>query len=305
MNRKKLILGSRGSDLALYQANFVANLLESELDCPAGIKIIKTSGDKLQELSFDKMEGKGFFTKELEDALLAREIDLAVHSLKDLMTSMPDGLKLGTVGYRADRCEMLLSTKDAYEQGTLVPVRSGSVIGTSSTRRKCQLAHHAPTLEIKDLRGNVPTRVSKLREGLYDAIIVAAAGVTRLELDLSDLKVTLLDPEKFLPAPAQGILGIQIRSNDSDVESVISRLGSKSDALAANLERGLLARFDAGCSLPLGVFSDISGDSLRLKAVLGQREGDTWTGLTEIQVTGTDPETMVDEAFARLCGEKA
>jgi len=129
-----LVIGSRGSDLALYQANFIRDILVQEHDCKVEIKIIKTSGDKIDNLSFDKMEGKGFFTKELEDALLAREIDLAVHSLKDLMTTQPDGLKLGAAGYRADRREMLLIRPDAREGEGIIPVRAGAVIGTSSNR---------------------------------------------------------------------------------------------------------------------------------------------------------------------------
>src|SRR5512138_1392256 len=175
----RLVIGSRGSDLALFQANFIKSILEGP-SCAVEIKIIKTSGDKIDNISFDKMEGKGFFTKELEDALLANEIDLAVHSLKDLMTSQPDGLKLGAVGYRADRRELLLIRKEAVDGDGLIPVKQGGVIGTSAARRKGQIAYYNPSLTIADLRGNVPTRVAKLRDGKYDAILLAAAGVTRL-----------------------------------------------------------------------------------------------------------------------------
>ena len=246
------------------------------------------------------MEGKGFFTKELEDALLANEIDLAVHSLKDLMTSQPDGLKLGAAGYRADRREMLLINRGAHTGKGLIPVKAGGTIGTSSARRKCQIAASDPSLNISDLRGNVPTRVRKLREGQYDAIVIAAAGVTRLELDLADLEVVLLDPHKFLPAPAQGILGLQIRDNDSRVESIIAKLGSKHDMTEAALERGLLAKFEAGCSLPLGVFSELNSDKMTLQAVLGIRNGEGWAGLEKISVSGNDISSIVDEAYAYL-----
>lgn len=297
-----LTIGSRGSDLALYQANFIRSILENEHGCAVEIKIIKTAGDKIDNVSFEQMEGKGFFTKELEDALLAREIDLAVHSLKDLMTSMPDGLKLGAVGYRADRRELLLIRKDSVEGDGLLPVRKGGVIGTSAARRKAQIAHYNPSLVIHDLRGNVPTRVQKLRDGKYDAILLAAAGVTRLKLDLSDLHVNELDPEQFLPAPAQGILGIQIRDNDPAVEQVISKLGSSAAMLEANLERGLLARFDSGCSLPLGVFSEVRDKQLRLKAVLGTRANDQWTGLNRTDITGTDVDDVISRAYDALQG---
>ncbi|MBK7141713.1 MAG: hydroxymethylbilane synthase [bacterium] len=298
----RLIIGSRGSDLALYQANFIRSILEQEHGCTVELKIIKTVGDRIDNVSFEQMEGKGFFTKELEDALLAHEIDLAVHSLKDLMTSMPSGLKLGSVGYRADRRELLLIRRSSVEGENLLPVRKGGVIGTSAARRKGQVAFHNPSLAVADLRGNVPTRVAKLRDGKYDAILLAAAGVTRLELDLSDLHVISLDPEQFLPAPAQGILGIQIRDNDPTVESVISKLGSAAAMLEANLERGLLARFDSGCSLPLGVFSEVRDGQLRLKAVLGTRVDDQWTGLKRTDITGTDVDDVISRAYDALRG---
>ncbi len=296
----KLTIGSRGSDLALYQANFIRNILVNEHGCDVEIKIIKTTGDKIDYISFDKMEGKGFFTKELEEALLSEKIDLAVHSLKDLMTSQPDGLKLGAAGYRADRREMLLVNRESLTNGGVIPVKPGGVIGTSSNRRKCQIAYLNPEVTMKDLRGNVPTRIQKLRDGMYDAIIIASAGVNRLELDVSDLEVVLLDAEKFLPAPAQGILGIQIRDNDDRVESIISGLGSRKELMAASLERGLLAKFDSGCSLPLGVISDFTDNRMTLKAVLGIGEPGHWQGLKKVEVEGTEVDRMVDEAFVAL-----
>ncbi len=295
-----LVIGSRGSDLALYQANYIREILVSEHDCSVAIKIIKTSGDKIDTLSFDKMEGKGFFTKELEDALLAGQIDLAVHSLKDLMTTQPEGLKLGAAGYRADRREMLLIRPDARDGDGVIPVKAGGVLGTSSNRRKCQVAYFNPTLKIKDLRGNVPTRVKKLRDGQYDAILAAAAGVERLKLDLTDLEVVLLDPEQFLPAPAQGILGIQIREDDERVEEVISQLGSKEAMTEASLERGLLKKFDSGCSLPLGVWSSLENGNLQLKAVLGARDGEIWGKPRRVEVAGTAVDAMIEQAYQEL-----
>ena len=304
MKTPRLIIGSRGSDLALYQANAIRDLLVSLHGCDVTIKIIETSGDKIVNVSFDKIEGKGFFTKELEEALLAREIDLAVHSLKDLMTSQPDGLKLGAVGYRVDRRELLLIRKVFRISEGVLPVKSGGTIGTSAARRKAQIAFHNPSLIIKDLRGNVPTRIRKLREGQYDAIVIAAAGVERLRLDLSDLDVISLNPEVFLPAPAQGILGIQIRENDQTVESVVSKLGSQHAAREAELERGLLARFNSGCSLPLGVFSEVKGSALSLQAVLGVWDGSGWSGLKRVAVTGHNVEQVIDETYSQLAESK-
>ena len=300
MNVKRLTIGTRGSDLALYQSNFIKSVLVKDHKCDTDIKIIKTAGDKLDSLSFDKMEGKGFFTKELEEALLSGEIDLAVHSLKDLMTTQPVGLKLGAAGYRADRRELLLINKKTRVAEGLIPVKAGGIIGTSSARRKCQIAAANPALKIEDLRGNVPTRVRKLREGHYDAIIIAAAGVSRLGLDISDFEAIYLDPQQFLPAPAQGVLGIQIREGDASVESVVSMLGSKKEMAEAMLERGLLARFDGGCSLPLGVYSEERGGMMTLAAVLGIRDGDGWSGLERYSCTGRDTSAVIEEVFENL-----
>ncbi len=300
MSKQHLVIGSRGSDLALFQANFIQSILTEKLDCTVEIKIIKTTGDKITNLSFDKMEGKGFFTKELEEALLAKEIDLAVHSLKDLMTDQPIPLKLGAVGYRADKREMLLIRKESTTTDGILPVKDGGIIGTSSNRRKCQIVQYNNKLEIKDLRGNVPTRIKKLRDGEYDAIMIAAAGVKRLELDVSDLTVIELDPQIFLPAPAQGILGIQIRNDLPKVEAVISKMNDTTDAKSAALERGLLAKYELGCTLPLGVYSEVNGDSYRLKAVLGVFENEQWVEPKTIDLTGKDIEKLVMDAFEGL-----
>ena len=245
-----------------------------------------------------------FFTKEIEDALLACEVDLAVHSLKDLMTTQPAGLKLGAVGYRADCRELLLARPESFTGEGVIPIKADATIGTSSARRKCQIAHFLPTANITDLRGNVPTRVNKLREGQYGAILIALAGVERLELDLSDLKAIPLDPEQFLPAPAQGILGGQIRQNDPRGENVVSRLGSADMRAVATAERGLLSRFGLGCSLPLGVYSEMNGPAIRLVAALGIQEDGRWTGLRRKEVSGpvSEPDKIIDQAFAQLQG---
>lgn len=300
MTGANLTIGSRGSDLALYQANFIREILEGEHNCSIKIRIINSGGDFDKELSFEMMEGTGYFTKELEEALLEGYIDLAVHSLKDVMTTQPQGLMLGAVGYRIDRREILLIRKGSEITHGLLPVISGGKIGTSSLRRKCQIAYHNPTLITKDLRGNVPTRIAKLRSGDYDAILIAAAGVKRLNLDLSEFITVLLDSRKFLPAPAQGMLGIQIRLDDLPVEKIISRLRSDTASMESTLERGLLKLFNAGCSLPLGVYSETNGENHHLKAVLGIRDGDNWSGLKQIDVNGSDAHHLVRQAYAGL-----
>ncbi len=299
---KEIIIGTRGSRLALWQAEFIRGKLAAVTDVPILLETIKTAGDKINDIPFGKMEGKGFFTKEIEEALLKKEIDLAVHSLKDLMTSMPLGLALPAVGFRIDNREALLVRKESYDPERKLPVITGGTVGSSSVRRQCQIAHCATDLEIKDLRGNVPTRIEKLRNGHYNAIIIAYAGIKRLELDLSDLEVVILERRDFLPAPGQGILAIQSREDDPELNSVISRLDDSKARLQMNLERGLLARFEGGCQLPLGAFSEIDDARLRLSAVLGINEGGRWIGLKRADVEGSDPIEMVTETFEALTG---
>ena len=249
------------------------------------------------------MEGKGFFTKELEDALLDRSIDLAVHSLKDLPTTLPPGLRIGSVGFRADRRELLIMLPGARSGAGLLPLRSGAAIGTSSTRRKAQIAYHNPTLQVRKLRGNVPTRVRKLREGQYDAIIVAAAGVDRLGLDLSDLEVVRLDLEDFLPAPGQGVLAVEIRLDDDELASVVAPLNSKIVQAETGAERGLLKKFNAGCSLPLGVFAEAGETGIRLAAVLGIDEAEHSYGLRRVDVTAGSVDEVISSAYSALTRE--
>jgi len=249
----KIRIGSRGSDLALWQANFVKDEL-TKAGHEVEIKIIITRGDKIQDLSFDKIEGKGFFTKEIEESLLNNEVDLAVHSHKDLETSSPDGLTIGAVSYRENPADVLLINKDAVSEINVLDIKEGAVIGTSSARRQTQLRRLRPDVELKDLRGNVPTRVNKLRDGGYDGIVLAAAGLKRLELDLSDLKVVELIPTAFVPAPAQGVLGLQIREGDEDVKAALSILHNDEVAKQIEVERSVLKGMDGGCQLPLGVY---------------------------------------------------
>jgi hydroxymethylbilane synthase len=246
------------------------------------------------------MEGKGFFTKELEDALLDRSIDLAVHSLKDLPTTFPPGLRMGAVGFRADRRELLLSRPGNCTGSGLLPLKPGGVVGTSSSRRKAQIVDNNPTLELRELRGNVPTRVRKLREGLYDAIIIAAAGVDRLGIDLSDLEVMRLELEDFLPAPGQGALAVEIRQDDEQMASLVAPLNSTMVETETSAERGLLKKFDAGCSLPLGVFSEVNGSGIRLAAVLGIYEGERFCGLRRVDATADSLDEVINSAYAAL-----
>lgn len=249
----KIRIGTRGSDLALWQAHFVRRQLE-EVGCEVSIQIIVTQGDRIQDLSFDKLEGKGFFTKEIEQALLNGEVDLAVHSHKDLETTQPEGLHIAAVSYREDASELLLMRREAFDASQAWNLKANAVIGTSSARRKAQIIAQRPDLAIKELRGNVPTRIDKLRQGQYDAILLARAGVLRLELDLSDLETIVLDPTSFIPAPAQGVLGLQTRVDDVVTTDILQKLHHSDVATRIGLERSVLRQMDGGCQLPLGVY---------------------------------------------------
>jgi hydroxymethylbilane synthase len=252
-NNRIIRIGTRGSDLALWQANFVKRSLE-KLGQHVEIQIIHTQGDKIQDLSFDKLEGKGFFTKEIEQALLEKQVDLAVHSHKDLETTSPEGLTIAAVSDREDPSELLLIRKESVDQNQQWKLKENAIIGTSSARRKSQILAHRSDLSIKDLRGNVPTRINKLREGSYDAILLAKAGVNRLELDLSDLHCETLNATEFIPAPAQGVLGLQIRSDDKELSHILAHLNHEQTQAQIEIERGVLRKMEGGCQLPLGVY---------------------------------------------------
>lgn len=250
---RKITIGSRGSDLALWQANHVKAKLEN-LGHEVSITIIKTQGDKIQDLSFDKLEGKGFFTKEIEEKLLDASIDLAVHSHKDLETNPPAGLIVGAVSEREDPSELILIRKESVDSELNFSIKENGVVGTSSARRKSQLLAYREDIQIKDIRGNVPTRIDKLRQGDFDAIVLALAGVKRLQIDLSEFEARVIDPTQFVPAPAQGVLGLQIREDDEEMLAILKEINDEATQKSIEMERGVLNKLEGGCQLPLGVF---------------------------------------------------
>ncbi len=270
---RQLIIGTRGSDLALWQAHFVQDSLAA-IGITAELKIIKTQGDRILNLSLDKLEGKGFFTKELEEELLAGTIDLAVHSHKDLPTENPPGLIIAAVSEREDPSELLLILKDCVDVHQKLSVKYGGIVGTSSNRRKAQLLAYRPDLDITDLRGNVPTRVNKLRDENYDAIMLAKAGVSRLGLDLSDFYIEELTPTELVPAPAQGALAIQIRESDTKLFKLLQALHHPDVAKELAVERTVLKLFGGGCHLPLGCYCRKDGDMYQVFTSKADEGGD-------------------------------
>lgn len=237
----------------MWQANYLQEQLDS-IGVASELIIIKTKGDRIQHLGFDKMEGKGFFTKEIEDHLLRGDIDLAVHSMKDLPTTQPEGLAITAVSYREDPADWLLIREEGLDPAKLFRLKDGAVVGTSSARRKAQMLDYRPDVQLKDIRGNVPTRIGKLRDGQFDAILLAAAGIGRLRADLSGLELIKLNPKEFVPAPAQGVLAFQTQAADLRVRRIMKRIHHSEVSAITNVERRVLKLFGGGCHMPLGVY---------------------------------------------------
>ena len=252
---KKIRIGTRGSKLALWQANYTSKLL-ADLGVETELTIIKTKGDRIQHLSFDKIEGKGFFTKEIEDALLRGDVDLAVHSMKDLPTTPPEGLVITAVSYRANPEDWLVVDKGAVDAGALFQLKKEAVVGTSSARRKAQILDFRPDVSLKDIRGNVPTRLGKLRNGDFDAIVLAGAGLSRLEMDLSEFYVYKFNPKEFVPAPAQGVLAFQTCKDDLATRRILKQLHQSDVSAVTNVERKILKLMGGGCHMPLGAYCE-------------------------------------------------
>lgn len=284
---KPFIIGSRGSDLALWQTRWVAQ----RLSAPVDTKIIHTQGDRVLDRDLSGMEGKGFFTKEIEDELHAGSIDIAVHSLKDLPTTTPAGLSIAAICERAPVSDMLLVHPDWHDPSRPFPVKPGGKVGASSLRRQACVRAAGPSLEPASLRGNVPTRVRKCREGQYAAVVLAEAGLSRLALDFKPLFAYRLSSEIWLPAPGQGALGIETRANDP-AESFVANLHHAPTAHACDIERGLLARFEGGCHLPLGTWAD----GKRFRAVFAP----TPDRLVACDVAQGEIESTVEAAYEAL-----
>lgn len=255
MTTRKIKIGTRGSKLALWQANYFADLLRSQA-IESEIHIIKTKGDIIK-LSFNKIEGKGFFTSELESALVKESIDVAVHSMKDLPSEYPEELTIAAIPTREDPSDCLLIHPHAVEESRLFKMKKGAKVGTSSARRKAQLTHFRADIRLQDIRGNVPTRIQKLLNGEFDAIVLAKAGINRIQPDLKDLLQLKFHPTEFIPAPGQGALAFQCRKNDLGLISILSKLIDEKSTMAVNIERRVMQLIGGGCHAPLGVYCQI------------------------------------------------
>jgi hydroxymethylbilane synthase len=260
-----LRLGTRKSKLALWQANFVKEKLEA-LGCEVEIVPIATTGDKILDAPLAKIGGKGLFVKEIENALLAGEIDLAVHSLKDVPITIPEGLTLSAITEREEPYDVLISSNGKK----LEELPSGAVVGTSSLRRQVQIKRRRRDLKVEILRGNVDTRLRKLKEGLYDAIVLAYAGVKRMGLS-GEISQVL---EDFIPAVGQGSLAIETRAEDGRVINFVKVLNHEESLLRAVCERAFLRELQGGCQVPIGAYAWIEGDRIKIKGFISDLEGE-------------------------------
>jgi hydroxymethylbilane synthase len=289
-------IGSRKSQLALVQTHWVQGELEKNFpEITFEVLEMNTQGDKILDVALAKIGDKGLFTKELEDGMLNQEIDLAVHSLKDLPTKLPSGLTLGCVTKRVNPADALV-VHSKHQDKQLATLPQGSVIGTSSLRRLAQLKYHYPHLTFKDVRGNVNTRLAKLDAGDYDAIILAAAGLERL--DMSDRIHQLIAPEISLHAVGQGALGIECREADQEILQVIKVLEDVVTRDRCLAERAFLRELEGGCQVPIGVNTSIEGDTLTLVGMVASLDGQT---LIKDQTTG---KSSAAEAIGRELAEK-
>lgn len=279
--KKNLVIGTRGSKLALWQANFIADNIKSRYpDIEVTIKRVMTTGDRILDVPLAKIGGKGLFTKEIETEMLAGEIDLAVHSLKDMPTELPEGLTFAAITKRVDPGDAFISP----DYRTLDNLPKGAKVGTSSLRRRAQLLHHRPDLEITDLRGNLDTRLKKLESKDFDAILLAVAGLKRLGWEE---QITQVLPQNIcLPAVGQGALAIEARSNDAEVLGVLEFLNDDETRWAVEAERAFLREVEGGCQVPVGVYGFVKNGLLELEAVILSVDGvrqvrDTLSGKPE------------------------
>jgi hydroxymethylbilane synthase len=253
--QKLIRIGTRGSLLALTQSNWIKGLIEEQYP---GITVelvkIVTKGDKILDVPLAKVGGKGLFVKEIEDALLSNEVDIAVHSMKDVPAELPEGLHIGIITKRENPFDAFISAKSK----TVEDLPQGAKVGTSSLRRKSQLAAIRPDLVIEDLRGNLDTRLRKLDEGQYDAIILAAAGLNRLKL--SDRASSYFTAENMIPAVAQGAVGIELRLADQELLAGLNFLNHTETAVCVTAERGYLHRLEGGCQVPIAGFAQLNKD---------------------------------------------
>lgn len=269
----KIRVGTRGSNLALIQTNWAIDRLKEKFpDVEFEVKIIKTKGDKILHLSLDKIGDKGLFVKEIESQLLEGEIDLAVHSMKDMPAEVVEGLKFAAVPKREDPRDVII-LREGLNSFDELPI--GATIGTGSKRRKYQLLRKRPDLNIVPIRGNIETRISKIESENLDGIVLAASGVIRA--DLEEKITEFLPVDLMIPAPAQGALALEIRENDEELEKMIDAIKDEISQIQTDAERSYLAGIDGSCHIPMGAYCEVDGEKLTLTGIFGDEDGEKIT----------------------------
>jgi hydroxymethylbilane synthase len=267
-SREKLVIGTRGSKLALWQSEYIKGLVEKITGLPVELKIIKTTGDKILDVPLAKVGGKGLFTKELEVELLAGTVDLCVHSMKDVPTELPEGLGIAAMPPRVDPRDALVSGQ-GYALDTLP---QGARVGTSSLRRIAQVRALRPDVEVVDVRGNLDTRMRKAEQGDVDVVILASAGITRM--GWADRITGYIPTEQMVSAVGQGAIGIEIRENDAFMADVMDKIGDGPTMLCVTAERVVMRKLEGGCQVPIGAYAQLEGDTLVMDAIVGSVSGD-------------------------------
>lgn len=289
---RKIIVGTRQSALAVTQTEWVIRQLRSlGLPFEFEMKKIVTKGDRILDVTLSKVGGKGLFVKEIEQAMLNKEIDMAVHSMKDMPSTLPDGLTIGCVPERVDARDVLIS-KDGKTLDELPP---GAIVGTSSLRRSAQLLAYRPDLNIKWIRGNIDTRMRKLREEDYDAIILAAAGLERMDWDRQAAQALPMDI--CLPAVGQGALGIECREEDEELLGLLDRLNHEETSLAVRAERSFLKTLEGGCQVPIGAYAKTERERIDIVGLVASPDGET---IIKERMEGTDPERLGRDLAQKL-----
>jgi hydroxymethylbilane synthase len=291
-------IGTRGSELAVWQASYTQSLLE-KMGYTSEIQIIQTQGDAIHDIGFSKMEGKGFFTKELEEHLLRGDIDLAVHSMKDLPTQGPEGLLIAGVSEREDPSDTLLIKENSIDNMKDFGLPKGATVGTSSIRRKVQLLDYRPDLKIVELRGNVPTRIEKLRQSQMDAIVIAQAGINRIQPNLDGLILKKMHPREFVPAPAQGALAWQIHQSNIPLRKIIRKMHQPNTSLRTNIERGVLRAVQGGCQVPIGVYCEM--DDQHNYHVWASFQSENDVHLKRCHVSSATKIGLIEKILEKIC----
>jgi hydroxymethylbilane synthase len=295
LKKNNLIIGSRGSELALWQATFVKKILERKnKNLSVEIKIINTKGDKILDVALSKIGDKGLFTKELENELLKGTIDIAVHSLKDLQTVIPEGLKLAAITKRHSVEDVLIGRKKGVK---ITDLAENATVATGSLRRRSQLLHLRPDIKIVELRGNVQSRIKKFLESKWDAIILARAGVERL--NLSRYISSIIPLSQILSAVGQGALGIEIKDNNQLAYEMVKKINHENSSIEVRAERSLLKILEGGCQVPIGAYAKVSPNGLYIDGVVSSIDGSV-TFRNRIQGSKLKPEILGEKLAKSL-----